>query len=37
VLDVAGTDKVVPVIIDECKAAPEASFLKTVKSESSKK
>ena len=37
VLDVEGTDKVIPVIIEKCKAAPKASFLKTVKSESSKK
>ena len=37
VLDVEGTDKVIPVIIEKCKAAPKDSFLKTVKSESSKK
>lgn len=37
VLDVEGTDKVIPIIIEKCKAAPKASFLKTVKSESSKK
>jgi acid stress chaperone HdeA len=37
VLDVEGTDKAIPVIIEKCKAAPKASFLKTVKSESSKK
>jgi acid stress chaperone HdeA len=37
VLDVEGTDKVIPVIIEKCKAAPKASFLKTVKSESRKK
>jgi acid stress chaperone HdeA len=37
VLDVEGTDKVIPVIIEKCKATPKASFLKTVKSESSKK
>lgn len=37
VLDVEGTDKVIPVIIEKCKAAPKASFLKTVKTESSKK
>jgi acid stress chaperone HdeA len=37
VLDVERTDKVIPVIIEKCKAAPRASFLKTVKSESSKK
>ncbi len=37
VLDVEGTDKVIPVIIEKCKAAPKTSFLKTVKSESSKK
>ncbi len=36
-LDVEGTDKVIPVIIEKCKAAPNASFLKTVKSEASKK
>jgi acid stress chaperone HdeA len=36
-LDVEGTEKVIPVIIEKCKAAPKASFLKTVKSESSKK
>ena len=37
VLDVEGTDKVIPVIIEKCKATRKASFLKTVKSESSKK
>ena len=37
VLDVEGPDKVIPVIIEKCKAAPKASFLKTVKSEASKK
>ena len=37
VLDVEGTDKAIPVIIEKCKAAPKASFLKTVKTESSKK
>ena len=37
VLDVEGTDKVIPVIIEKCKAAPKASFLKTLKAESSKK
>jgi acid stress chaperone HdeA len=37
VLDVEGTDKAIPVIIEKCKAAPKASFLKTVKAESSKK
>jgi len=37
VLDVEGTDKAIPVIIEKCKAAPKASFLKTVKSESGKK
>ena len=37
VLDIEGTDKVIPVIIEKCKAAPKASFLKTVKAESGKK
>ena len=36
-LDVEGTEKVIPVIIEKCKAAPKASFLKTLKTESSKK
>jgi acid stress chaperone HdeA len=36
-LDVEGTEKVIPVIIEKCKAAPKDSFLKTVKAESSTK
>jgi acid stress chaperone HdeA len=36
VLDVEATEKVIPVIIEKCKAAPKDSFLKTMKSESAK-
>ena len=36
-LDVEGTEKAIPVIIEKCKAAPKDSFLKTVKSSSGKK
>jgi acid stress chaperone HdeA len=36
VLDVEATEKVIPVIIEKCKAAPKDSFLKAVKSESGK-
>ena len=31
VLDVEGTEKLIPVIIEKCKAAPKSSFLKQVK------
>ena len=37
VLDVEGTEKAIPVIVEKCKAAPKSSFLKTVKSEAAKK
>ena len=36
VLDVEGTEKSIPVIIEKCKAAPKDSFLKHVKAESGK-
>lgn len=36
-LDVEGTEKSIPVIIEKCKAAPKDSFLKTVKSTPGKK
>ena len=36
-LDVEATEKVIPVIIEKCKATPKAPFLKTLKAESSKK
>jgi acid stress chaperone HdeA len=36
-LDVEGTEKVIPVIIEKCKAAPKAAFLNTLKAESGKK
>jgi len=33
VLDVEGTEKVVPIIVEECKKAPKASFWQKVKAE----
>jgi acid stress chaperone HdeA len=36
VLDVEGTEKVIPVIVEKCKAAPKESFLKHVKAEMAK-
>ena len=36
VLDVEGTEKVIPVIVEKCKAAPKASFLKQVRAEMGK-
>ena len=36
-LDVEGTEKVIPVIIEKCKATPKAPFLKTLKTEAGKK
>lgn len=36
-LDVEGTEKSIPVIIEKCKSAPKDSFLKTVKAQSGKK
>ena len=33
VLDVEGTEKITPLIIEECKAAPKESFWKKVKAE----
>ena len=36
VLDVEGTEKAIPVIIEKCKAAPKDPFLKHVKAEASK-
>jgi len=34
VLDVEGTEKLIPVIIEKCKATPKASFYQKVKAES---
>ena len=35
-LDVEGTEKLIPVIVEKCKAAPKDSFLKQVRAESGK-
>ena len=37
VLDVEGTEKMIPVLIEKCKAAPKSSFYQKVKAESKKK
>jgi len=37
VLDVEGTEKMIPVLIEKCKAAPKDSFYQKVKAESKKK
>ena len=36
-IDVEGTEKLIPVIIEKCKAAPKDSFYQKVKTESKKK
>ena len=33
VLDIEGTDKITPLLIEDCKAAPKESFWKKVKAE----
>jgi hypothetical protein len=33
ILDIEGTDKLTPIIVDECRKAPKASFWQKVKAE----